>query len=572
MPNLALPARTSGRLIALEWDSAEVRLVVGSRTGKHAVLRQALRMPLARREEGEKEEDHAGMLAESIRALLRQAGARNARLLIGVNRQSIDLRQLTLPPCPDDELPDLVRNQALREFGPSIETSRLDFVPLPALPGEPRVVIAAALAPEASQFIDRVCEQAGLKPARLLARPYAAGSVLLEQAHGDKSSALLVEAHNEEANLTVVADQQVIFSRAARLTSSVDAEHPAPLIAEIKRTLIAVQNQPPGDRVERIYLCGDPDEVRDLAGRLHEELDLPVDPFDPFHGFDLADDLRQELPPQRGRFVSLLGMMGVEARGQKHALDFLHPRKPPAPERLRKRQLTALGVVLGVLALLGSWVAYSSFSTINVEIEQLTKQSKELDDLVKKAQQKQVQVAAIDEWKSGEVIWIDEMRDLSARFPNRRDAILLRLTLGRAPGGGGLIELQGLVRDPTIVGRLESQLRDDHHEVRSKRVQENIQEKTFTWQFESSLAVSPRSKEDYLASANVKGPRRDRIHEEYGPNWDSQRPKSTPAATTPSPLQQDASPAEEPAGVRAATRTRTADGRSSDAAAEERVP
>jgi len=572
LPNFALPSRSPGRLIALEWDAAEVRLIVASRSGKQPILRQALRAPLVRPEEGEKEEDHTGTIAEAIRTLIRQAGARRSRLLLGVNRQSIDLRQLTLPPCPDDELPDLVRNQAIREFGPAVESSRLDFVPLPAVPGEPRVVIAAALSPDGSSLVERVCAHAGLKPARLLARPYAAGSLLMEQAHADKSPALLVEAHNDEANLTVVADQQVIFSRAARLSSSVDADNAAPLIAEIKRTLIAVQNQPPGDRVERIYLCGDPGEDKELAARLNEELELPVDAFDPFHGFALADDLRQQLPPQRGRFVSLLGMIGDEASGHKHALDFLHPRKPPAPERLRKRQLTVAAAVLGVIALLGSWIAYSSFSTINAEIDQLAKQSDELDDLVKRAQQKQVQVPAIEEWKSGEVIWIDELRDLSARFPNRRDAILLRLTLGRAPGSGGMMELQGLVRDPTIVGRLESQLRDDHHEVRSKRVQENIQEKTFTWQFESSLAVSPRSKEDYLASANAKGPRRDRIHEDYGPNWESTRPKPVPSSTTPTPAEPEPRPQDDAAPVRAATRTRTADVRSTELDPRERTP
>jgi hypothetical protein len=147
----------------------------------------------------------------------------------------------------------------------------------------------------------------------------------------------------------------------------------------------------------------------------------------------------------------------------------------------------------------GLYFAWEQFAEINRQIERLQKRSKDLDQLVKRGADKQASVAAIEDWSLGDVVWLDELRDLSLRFPQPRDAVLLRMTLSARPTGGGAVELEGLVRDPSIVGRMESQLRDEYHEINTRRVQESVQGKTNTWKFDSSLSVSRRSKDDYLA-------------------------------------------------------------------------
>ncbi len=72
--------------------------------------------------------------------------------------------------------------------------------------------------------------------------------------------------------------------------------------------------------------------------------------------------------------------------------------------------------------------------------------------------------------------------------------------MARSLAGGGGMELEGLVRDPSIVGRIERDLRDAHHEVRSKRAVATVREQSYTWQFESSVSVARRDKADYLVS------------------------------------------------------------------------
>ena len=77
--------------------------------------------------------------------------------------------------------------------------------------------------------------------------------------------------------------------------------------------------------------------------------------------------------------------------------------------------------------------------------------------------------------------------------------MVLRMTASPARGGGGAVELDGVVRDPAIVVRMESDVRDAFHDVRSRRLQERGREKSLAWHFETSIHVAPRGKEQYVS-------------------------------------------------------------------------
>jgi hypothetical protein len=89
------------------------------------------------------------------------------------------------------------------------------------------------------------------------------------------------------------------------------------------------------------------------------------------------------------------------------------------------------------------------------------------------------------------------LRDLALRLPASRDLMLMRMSLLPERSGGGNVEFTGLVRDPLIVARMEQNLRDQHHDVRSKRIQERGPGK-YSWVFETSMSVSGRDKQSYL--------------------------------------------------------------------------
>ena len=138
----------------------------------------------------------------------------------------IELRHLSLPPAPDEELPELARFQAMREFALFDEDWLLDFVPLDEQTEadeeeRPRNVLAAAIGPELVKQIRKTCDEAGLMAERIVLRPCAAAS-LVERAEpaGDLPPRLLVDLLADEVDLTVVAGRKVVFLRTTRIGSS----------------------------------------------------------------------------------------------------------------------------------------------------------------------------------------------------------------------------------------------------------------------------------------------------------------------------------------------------------------
>ena len=70
------------------------------------------------------------------------------------------------------------------------------------------------------------------------------------------------------------------------------------------------------------------------------------------------------------------------------------------------------------------------------------------------------------------MVWLDELRDLTLRLPSSRDVVFLRMTMTGGRGGAGVIHVQGLVRDPSVVARIDRSLHDPYHAVASRRVGE----------------------------------------------------------------------------------------------------
>ncbi|MGD9644385.1 MAG: type IV pilus biogenesis protein PilM [Pirellulales bacterium] len=494
------------RLLALEWDAQEARFVLANVRRGNLELEQAGAIPLPPAPEGEKlPPETAGQIIRTALAVRKIGGA---PALVVVGRSQVELRQLTLPPAPDEELPELVRNLALRELSAANESSIIDYMRLPAEPGEQQPVLAAALHGEQLTLQSTIAKAAGLRLRRLVLRPYAVSGLLARQMQPRERLCLLVDGNWQEAELSVLADGQVVVSRTVRLPAAAEGEPPCgPLLAEIRRTVIAVQNQPGGGSIEAVYVCGESDYHHDLVRGLEEELSLAAELFRPFAGQQLASGLRDDAPPNPGRYAGLIGALVDEAHGT-HAIDFLHPRQPVAPQG-RRRVAVLAASLCAVLALAGWYAAWSRFSAVDAEISALSRELKDLDLSVKRAVEKETAVAAIEEWSLGNVCWLDELRDLSLRFPKPRDAVVLRMTLGGRPAGGGQIDLEGLVRDHSIVRRMETSLRDDHHEVSTRRVQESVQGATYTLRFDTSMGVTPRDKTDYqsqLSTARVEQP------------------------------------------------------------------
>ena len=320
------------QLFALEWDPREIRVMVASGRARQVVIEQAFSIPC---ETDPSAADTAEQIGRRIAAELDARGLGRAEAIVAVGRNSIELRQLQLPPAPDEDLPDLVRFQASREFNELDDNWLLDFVPIDGSAETSRTVLATAIAPAILAQIEAVCQHAGLKMKRLLLRPCEA-ALLLE---GEKSIprgqvVLLVDPLGVEADLTAVVDGTAVFLRTTRIVS--DPPPLQALLAEIRLTMAAASNQLGGRRVQSIVLCGGQQAHIDLARSIETELGIHVELFDPFSGVKLGRALVDSPPQHPGRYAPLVGMLLAELKPSKHAVDFLHPRRrapPPIPAR-----------------------------------------------------------------------------------------------------------------------------------------------------------------------------------------------------------------------------------------------
>jgi Tfp pilus assembly PilM family ATPase len=473
------------QLLALEWDGSEARLAVASTRGDQVLIEQAFAVELRPRESaGEKSEvDIGARLASALGA----RGLGRLDTLVAVGRTNIELRQLLLPPAPDDELPDLVRFQAMREFNEFDEKWLLDFVPLGDLPEEPRTVLAAAIGPELVGQIQQTCESAGLKPRRLVLRACAAASLLARAESARQGELrLLIDFLSDEADLTVMSDGRVVFLRTTRLGG--DPPQPQVLLGEVRRTMAAVQNQLGGRKVDSIVFCGKGEQQAELARRIEKELSVPTELFDPFQGLKLGEELRSASPEHPGRFAPLLGLLTAELEHTGHAVDFLHPRR--RQEKPRKWKRYVLPAIAAAVFLIGYFGYQQIVSAgLNSDILDLTVKLKKLEDVDKENIKWQGTLKAIDKWVATDVCWLDELAEMSRKFPPAEQAMLTKMTVSQHLKGGE-ITLDGLARDLTAINKIEQTMHDPAHQVFGRGASHDDKIKPYVLQFNGSIVIS----------------------------------------------------------------------------------
>src|SRR5688500_13583815 len=131
------------RYLAIEWDGREARIAMAEGRPGGVRIERAVTVEV-------------GRMAQTLAAL----GAGKAETLVAAGRASIELKLLARPPAPDEELPDVTRFQAQREFNTLGDDWPLDYLPIDSDPTQPRTVLAAAIAPQTVTQILDTCREA----------------------------------------------------------------------------------------------------------------------------------------------------------------------------------------------------------------------------------------------------------------------------------------------------------------------------------------------------------------------------------------------------------------------------
>ena len=475
------------RFLAIDWDHQHLQVIYASlKHGKVRVWKAA-----AWREERSPNPAEAEELGQHLRKRLKEAGIPAAAVLACVGRDRVILKEIRHPPVPPAEEAAVVRFQAVKELNDSPDDVVIDYVPDESA-GE-RKALALVVRRELLQTYQTLCKAAGLKLVGLCPRPFGTAQCV----PGSGKDAVAVLTLSERwAEFAVVRGRKLV------LTRSLSAEAgEAALLGEVRRNLAVYANQNAQHPVRGLFVA-DATEAGTVAEQLADKLAIPVRPLDPFADLEAAD-----LPAERpGLFAGAAGLLRAQAAGAL-PINFVKPREPRAardPDQLK----VAVAVAAAVLVLVGGIVfGWFQLSAKEREIRLLSQQQTDLDLQLGALEDDARRIKAIGDWTGSAVVWLDELYDLTERFPDLKTMRLTGLsgelsTTGQAKGKTqGKITLRGVTSDPKGAQTLADRLaQEGNYSVRDTNVSRNatVDQFKFGQQFVTQVDVEPRPAAKYV--------------------------------------------------------------------------
>jgi hypothetical protein len=275
-----------------------------------------------------------------------------------------------------------------------------------------------------------------------------------------------------------------VFPRSVRVGNYGTAEDQAKnVVAEMRRTIAAANNQIAGHLVQSVLILGSETEQRVLADIIARELELPVAFVDPLEAVTLSSGA--QTPSNIGRFAPLVGALVDEARSRRHEIDFLSPRKRPEPPN-RQRAYAVVGSVVAAALLLLIGFGWWQLSSLDSQANDLQQQSRKLDKSIKDLRPTVDKAKLIDDYAAGQVAWLDEFRELAADLPPGEKVILDELSIYAGPPR---MEIVGGASSAQEVPSLEMALSDERHNVRGTGTVPLPQADNYSWSFREKIEL-----------------------------------------------------------------------------------
>jgi len=495
-------------IIALDWDTHELRAVVAKSSMAGISITEALTVNLTN--------DSADEVTAAIRQLLEQRGLAKSKTktMVAIGRGKAELRQVNLPPVPENELPDMVRLQAMQTFAAVGENTLVDFITLPS-PDESTAVLAAAVAPATMKSVESIIAASGLELVRVALRPVAAAA--LYQIAGAKNQSLddssiigdvvLVDLLADDVEIVVMRGRRVMFVRSVRMPPE-SAERPAQIAGELRRSLMACGINASSSS-QKVVIWGQAKTHESERLKMAESLGCRVSTLDPLTLVDSSASATGQ--SHTGRFAPLIGLLIADSKvaagaSSPYLVDFLNPRKSIEVKRDHRKAI-AIGVSAAVAAVLAGYFSWSNLRAKDQQIDALQSELASLKPQVTLAQTSIDRTEVVDKFLDGNVIWIDELTRTSSKIPSSTDAILKSITAVSPPrDGGGKLTLAGAATTPVIVDQLASALRDGEHSVAGSGASDLGDKETYRWGFREMIEISPTviRNQRYQALANLR--------------------------------------------------------------------
>lgn len=473
------------QVVAFEFDRQGVRAAVADEAD--ARVSRIAQVDRADIETGEQ-------LADALRSALPDVRWQRATLVAVLAGEQLRCRLLKLPPCPDGELPDMVRMQAVREFALT-EHDAVDYVPLTFDAAETRSVLAATVESDDLEMCKAAARALDANLARAVARGSSAAELMTKLDPSLAGGAhLIAVAAPESVDLVLLENGAPSLLRSARAPG--DAASQA-VVSEARRTA-AMAAQQTGRRVDSTHLVGfqAPPGKPDLT-----ELDA-VGYLEQHHG------LAAEEGVAASKLVGVAAAAISAAQESSPTFDFLHPRRPVVDNSGRRRQVL-LAIAAASVVVLGLGFDYSRAWKLKQEISARQDELREKKNGIEEWAPIREKAAAIDNWLETDVNWLDELERLGRQirpaplktedFPADTDAHLTQFTATRATQRdqtGGTIDLRAVSRSRYSYDEIEQRLRDDRHQVETTQGTLTAGGGAYDWETQTSLRVEKPTEEE----------------------------------------------------------------------------
>ena len=560
--------------LTIAWDENQLLFLTAKSQGKDVVFENAAYLSL--KLPSEKSGEFRAVTAESLQKVIPESVGESvvrfvqehklakADTVFVVGRSEVEVRPLSFPPIPNEELPDAIRFQASKEFNRYDPNSPLDFFilnekagngDLPSITfnvnaktgktgktdhagGSKRRVLASIVRPDLLKEISALCEKANLNLKRVVLHPCEEAFLLRQTpTFSAEKTYLLVEVDPTEVLLTIIFRGQPVFMRSPRLFGD-RAERTkisgltSQILSEIKRTLIAVQNEIQGIAVDQIIMLGNSDEHQKLASDLSTALTLPVMQFDPWEGLKRGGKLTKSLPDSPELFAPLIGATLLAGRNLPSDIDYLNPKRRPA-DNSKQQIFTVIALAIGLLLMLtvgfGFWQQYAATKEVKrlmILKDQLKKESEEVD-------RQQKLLNSISAWESSRFDWLSQLHWLGMKVPPSENFMLTSLNITVPTSGKGRMAIKGLTSNTDIVAYAYDQMIDETRRpsnVVSKSLTTNPR---YPYEFEMAVDVSQKGTARKPNEVAVTPPKETEAETEKPPESQPEsQPETTPEEKT----------------------------------------
>lgn len=367
------------------------------------------------------------LAAEALKSKLAQHGLAKSDAVIVISRADAEMRELVIPPAPDHEVPEMVRFIARNEFASLTEQWALDYLPISGDSTQSRNVLAVGISPELQAQVRNISTDAGLKIKHIVLRPFSSIDLIRSKLDDDKCR-LLVDPNGDQTDMTIVDGEALIATRTIRIPESYDANQRADsMLSEVRRTLASSRKMLGDRKVDEVILFGDAEKNKILEGNLRSQLDLAIEFIQPISLAPLSS--KCDKPDHAERYSAVLGSLVQYHSNRPHSIDFVNPRRPVIDKKDYSKWYLYGGLALtaSLMVVFFGWWVLSGQTKINdayakklLNLKTLNNGSNETPSVDKIL----AEINKIDEWKAGEVNWLQEIAEYSRLSLTPDDSIV----------------------------------------------------------------------------------------------------------------------------------------------------